>query len=219
MRRFKVLTLLVAACLVVAVAPVGAGVGSELQPALLTPDNIPDDGWEAAPESVTESAPHTQEFAQSGGWCDGDTDEFEASQLGYTGQATTTLQKIVSDDEPYWFVWQQLYSFADTGDAKTFLETIETEGFGSCPDGWTVGGEVPNQVTGEEISWPKVGKQRLAVEVTTAGDGVTETSHVVYVRIANKVLSIHSRILPVDEALLKKIVKKAAKLMKKAKVS
>jgi hypothetical protein len=211
--RFRILTLLVVACVFVAAAPAGAGLDKELKPALLTPDNIPDDGWDNAPESVIESAPRTQEFAQNGGWCDGDTDEFEASQLGYTGRATTTLQKVVSDEEPYWFVWQQLYSFADAGDAKTFLATIESEGIASCPDGWTVAGEIPNQVTGEEVTWPKVGKQRLAIEVTTAGDGVTETSHVVYVRIANKVLSVHSRILPADEALLKKIVKKAAKLL------
>jgi hypothetical protein len=218
-RRFGIVTLTIATCLGVAVAPAGAGLDTELKPALLSPDNIPDDDWDTAPTSVIESAPRTQEFAQEGGWCGGDTDEFEASQLGYTGRATTALQKVASADEPYWFLWEQLYSFADPGDAKAFLESIRAEGFGVCPEGWTVGGEVPNQITPEEISWPKVGKQRLAVEVTTTGDGVTETSHVVYVRIANKVLSVHSRILPVDEALLKKIVKKAAKLLKKAKVS
>ena len=217
MRRLRFVMLLMAACLVVTTAATTAGAldDGDLNPALLSPDNIPDDGWEIAPPDVIESQPNTQANDVSGGWCGGATDGYHAAQLGATGNATVSLQKIVSQGEPYWFVWEALYAFADTADAKSFVRSTKVEGFGLCPDGWTVGGEIPNQVTAKVISWPKVGKQRLAVEVTTAGDGVTATTHVIYVRISNKVLSVHSRILPADEALLKKIVKKATKLLKK----
>jgi hypothetical protein len=226
MRRLRAVTALVAVCTVVSVLPAGAAPAplddADLEQAVLTPEEMPDEQWAEAAPGVIEPEPHTQANDIEGGWCGGATDGYAAGELHTTGSASTTLTKVVSPDEPYWFVWEQLRSFDETADAtsvaqaKSFIATIKAA-VAECPDGWTVsGGEIINSVTPQVVPWPKVGNQRLAVELTTAGDGVTDTTHVVYVRVANNVLSIHSRILPPDESLLRKIVKRAAKLLKDA---
>ena len=226
MRRFRIVSVVAVLCLAAvaepaAAAPVALG-DADLAAAALTAETIPDDGWAAAPAGVIEPEPHTQANDIEGGWCGGATDGYTAGELHITGSASTTLQKVAAPDQPYWFVWQQLWSFDEAfgnsavKQAKSFIKTIKTV-VGECPDGWqTSGGEITNSITPAVIPWPKVGKGRLAVELTTAGDGVTETTHVIYVRIANNVLSIHSRILPADETLLQQIVKQAAKQLKQA---
>src|SRR5688500_1473300 len=205
----------------VAAAPVALG-DADLAGAALTPDTIPDDGWAAAAPETIEGEPNTQANDIEGGWCGGATDGYTAGELHTTGSANTTLAKIVSPDEPYWFIWEQLWSFDEAfgntsvAQAKSFIATTKAV-INECSTGWTTsGGEITNSITPAIIPWPRVGKQRLAVELTTAGDGVTETTYVVYVRIANNVLSIHSRILPPDQTLLKKIVKRATKQLKEA---
>jgi len=223
-RRFRIMTLLVATCLVFTLGPASAAPlgDADLQAAALTPETIPDAGWAAAAAGTLESEPHTQANDIEGGWCGGATDGYTAGELHITGSAGTILTKVVTPDEPHWFIWEQLWSFDSTNDAtavsqaKSFMATNK-QVIGDCTQGWqTSGGEIINQITPEIVPWPKVGKQRLAVKLTTAGDGVTDTTYVVYVRIANNVLSIHSRILPPDDSLLKKIVKRATKLLKNA---
>jgi hypothetical protein len=76
------------------------------------------------------------------------------------------------------------------------------------------GGEIINSVSGAIVPFANVGNQRFAVEITTVGDGVSEITHAVYVRVKNNVVVIHARILPADSTLLTKIVKKATKKLK-----
>jgi hypothetical protein len=216
-RRIIVVVFVLAGFAAISVAPAaGAPLSdADLEQALLAPEDMPEEQWAEAAAGTIEGRPGVQSEAPGDGWCGGGTDSFLASEAGSSGSATTTLSKVVSPDEPYWFIWQALWSFETTGGAKQHLAAIEQQ-INGCTTWQDFGGEIQVGITPEIISWPKVGKQRLAVEVLTSGDGVSETTHVIYVRVANHVLAIHSRILPPDETLLRKIVKRATKLLKDA---
>jgi hypothetical protein len=90
---------------------------------------------------------------------------------------------------------------------------------GDCTSWVTSGGEIPNSISGAVVPFAAIGQQRFAVEITTTGDGVSETTYAVYVRVANNVAVVHTRILPSDDTLLRKIVKKATKRLKQAAVA
>jgi hypothetical protein len=168
---------------------------------------------------VLEPEPHTQANDIEGGWCGGATDAYAAGELRAAGSATTTLQKIVASDEPYWFVWQSLRSFQESfgnspvTQAKNFMNTMQTAAT-ECESWMVSGGEIINAVSGAIVPFANVGNQRFAVEITTVGDGVSAVTHAVYVRVKNNVVVIHTRILPADATLLKQIVKKATKKLK-----
>jgi hypothetical protein len=194
---------------------------TQLTAAALVPGAAPLNGWTAAPAGVLESEPHTQANDIAGGWCGGATDGFAAGELRAAGGASATLQKVVSPDEPNWFVWETLHSFqaafghSAVAEAKSFMHTMKVA-VKDCASWQTSGGEITNSVSGALVPFSKVGNQRFAVKITTAGDGVTEQTNAVYVRAANNVVVVHTRILPVDLALLKKIVKKAVKKVQQA---
>jgi hypothetical protein len=194
---------------------------AQLATAALAPADVPGGGWTAAPPGVLEPEPHTQANDIEGGWCGGATDAYAAGELRAAGSATTTLQKIVSPDQPYWFVWQSLRSFQESFgnspvmQAKNFMNTMQAAAT-EC-ESWEVsGGEIINSVSGAIVPFANLGNQRFAVEITTVGDGVSQATHAVYVRVKNNVVVIHTRILPPDSTLLKKIMKKATKKLKQA---
>jgi hypothetical protein len=195
---------------------------AQLAAAVLTGDDITDSDWGPADAGTIEPEPHTQANDIEGGWCGGATDAYAAGELHTSGTATTTLSKIPGPDEPYWFVWQSLRSFQEAfgntaiKQAKNFMKTIK-DAATSCPSWTTSGGEITNSISPATVPFPRSGgNQRLAFELTTAGDGVTETTYVVYVRAKNNVVSIHTRILPADADLLEAIVKRAVRKMKQA---
>jgi len=203
-----------------AAAPVGLS-DVQLTAAELTPGATPLAGWTAAPAGVLESEPHTQANDIVSGWCGGATDGFAAGELHAAGGASVTLQKVVAPDQPSWFVWETLHSFqaafghSAVAEAKSFMHTMKAA-VTDCASWQTTGGEITNSVSGALVPFAKVGNQRFAVKITTAGDGVTEQTNAVYVRTANNVVVVHTRILPVDPVLLKKIVKKAVKKVQQA---
>lgn len=194
---------------------------AQLTAAALAPADVPGGGWTAAPAGVIESEPHTQANDIEAGWCGGATDGYAAGELRVSAIATNTLQKIAAPDEPYWFIWQTLYTFQESfgnspsTQATNFLNTMQTAAT-ECESWTTIGGEITNSVSGSIVPFAALGQQRFAVEITTFGDGVSEVTHAVYVRVANNVVVIHTRILPTDPTLLKKIVKKATKKLKQA---
>ncbi|MEX0666322.1 MAG: hypothetical protein WD598_16330 [Acidimicrobiia bacterium] len=193
----------------------------QLAAATLAGADVPGGGWAVAPAAVIEPEPHTQANDIEAGWCGGATDGYAAGELHAAGGATATLQKIVAADQPYWFIWESLHSFQESfgnspvTQAKNFMNTMQTAAT-ECESWIVIGGEIPNSVSGAIAPFAAIGNQRFAVEITTNGDGVTETTHAVYVRVANNVIVIHTRILPTDPTLLKKIVKKATKKVRQA---
>jgi hypothetical protein len=221
MRSLRVLAVCGVA-LVVLGAPVAAAppvvlTDGPLSDAVLEPSDVPDSRWEAAAPDVIEPEPHTQTNETSGGWCGGVADGSTAEALTPGGSATTTLSKTPAPQQPLWFIWERLLSFDESdsatavANAKSFIATIKAV-IAECPMGWqTTGGEITNSNTPAVATFPKVGKQRLHVSVTTAGDGVTAQTDVVYVRVSNNVAVVHTRILPPDASLLQKIVKRAVK--------
>ena len=125
----------------------------------------------------------------------------------------------MSPDEPYWFVWETLWSFQESFghspvvQARNFMNTMKSAAV-DC-DSWVVSsGELPNSVSGAIEPFARVGNQRFAVEITTSGDGVSEVTHAVYVRLKNNVVVIHARILPPDPTLLQQIVKQGIQKLK-----
>ena len=225
-QRSRVLITAAVLAIVALAAPAAAApvvlTGPELTAGLLAPEDVPGGGWVTAPSEVIEPEPHIQSTADTpafakdtGGWCGG------GPTVGVTPGAVTTLQKVVSPDEPYWFIWEALFSFdqADglppAGHAKAFVNA--EQGYATGCESWTTsGGEITNSISGVVVPFAAVGKQRVAIEVTTFGDGVSELTHVVYVRVKNHVVVVHTRILPSDTALLTQIVKKATKKLKQA---
>ena len=195
---------------------------AQLAAAVLVPTDVPGGGWTAAPAGVIEPEPHTQANDIEGGWCGGATDSYVVGELHATaGTATTNLQRIVAPDEPYWFVWQTLRSFQESfgnspvTQAKNFMNTMKGATV-EC-DSWTTsGGEITNSISAAIEPFAAIGNQRFALRITTSGDGVTAETDAVYVRVANNVVVIHTRILPNDPTLLKQIVKKATKKLKQA---
>jgi len=194
---------------------------AQLTAAGLAPADVPDAGWAAAPAGIIEPEPHTQANDIEAGWCGGATDGYAAGELRAAAVATNTLQKIAAPDEPYWFIWQTLYTFQESfgnspsAQATNFLNTMQTAAT-ECESWTTIGGEITNSISPAEVPFAALGQQRFAIEITTSGDGVSEVTHAVYVRVANNVVVIHTRILPTDPTLLKKIVKKATKKLKQA---
>ncbi len=226
MRVLRVMVIGTAALTIGLAAPAAAAPvlldDAQLGAAVLAPEDVPGGDWTVAPDGVIESEPHTQLNDIEGGWCGGATDGYVAGELhAVNGAATTTLQKIASPDEPYWFVWQTLWSFTESfgnsavTQAKNFMKTMKTAAV-EC-ESWAVSsGELPNSVSGAIEPFAAIGNQRFAVRITTTGDGVSEETNAVYVRVANNVVVIHTRILPADSTLLKQIVKKATKKLKAA---
>lgn len=198
-----------------AAAPAVILTDAQLAPAVLEPSDVAGGGWTAAAPGTLESEPHTQANDIEGGWCGGGTDGYGAGELHAAGSAATILTKVVAPDQPHWFVWETLYSFQPAfGNsavkmAKSFLKNAKTNAT-SCSS-WMTAGEPINSATPAVVTFPRVGDQRVALGVTTAGDGVTEQTDVVYVRVSNNVAVVHTRILPPDGSLLKKIVKRAVK--------
>lgn len=225
MRLLRVIVIGSVALTVGLAAPAAAApvvmTGPQLVAALLAPDNVPGGGWTIAPADVIESEPHTQANDIEGGWCGGATDGYAAGELRAPAGVVTTLQKIVSPDEPYWFVWETLWTFQESfgnspvTQAENFMNTMKGAAI-ECASWTTSGGEITNSISGAIEPFAAIGNQRFAVRITTSGDGVTEESDAVYVRVANNVVVIHTRILPTDSTLLKKIVKKATKKLKQA---
>jgi hypothetical protein len=226
MRVFRVIVIGSAALTIGLAAPAAAAPvlldDAQLTAAVLAPADVPGGGWTAAPGTVIESEPRTQANDIEGGWCGGATDGYAAGELhAVNGSATTILQKIAAPDEPYWFVWETLWSFGESfgnspvTQAKNFVNTLQAAA-SECESWTTSGGEITNSISPEIIPFAAIGNQRFAVQLTTQGDGVSEITHVVYVRVKNNVVVIHTRILPADTTLLTKIVKKATKKLKQA---
>ncbi len=198
--------------------------GPHLVAALLAPADVPGGGLATPSGAVIESEPHTQGNTATGGWCGGATDGSIADALHPSAGVIATLQKIAAPDQPYWFVWETLWSFEPSSGisavaaAKSFMKSMKAAATG-CPSWTTSGGEITNSVSGKIVKLAKVGDQRFAVLITTSGDGVSERTNAVYVRIANNVVVIHDRILPPNGALLKKIVKAAVKKLEQTAAS
>jgi hypothetical protein len=194
---------------------------AQLSEALLTPEDMPGGGWETPANEVFEPEPKTQANDIIGGWCGGATDGYAAGELQAAGAASGTLQRVADPEAPYWFSWESLHSFqpafgsSASAQAKSFMSTIETAAT-ECESWTTSSGEITNTVSGAFVPFSKVGKQRFAVEITTSGDGVSEVTHAVYVRVKNHVVVVHTRILPTDTQLLTDIVKSAVGKVKRA---
>lgn len=181
---------------------------------LLAPATMPEPGWVAADPGVVESRPVVQANDIEGGWCGGATDSYAAGELQVAATAASTLAKAAAPGEPTWFLWTKAFSFPDAARAKSFLANVGTAA-ASC-DGWVLDGEPVNGVTAATIALPKIANETLALRATTSGDGVSETRDYVYVRVRNNVVVTHTRILPPDDVLVRKIAKRSGKLLKQA---
>jgi hypothetical protein len=225
MRTTGLVALTAVALVVGLVAPASAAevelTDAQLADAVLAPADVPDAGWESAPPDVIEPEPHTQANDIEGGWCGGATDGYTAGELRAGGSARATLTKVVSPDEPRWFIWETLWSFRESagttavGSAKAFLATTRAV-VEECPSWIDDNGEFLSTLTPEVVTFPRVGKKRLAFRVTTATEDFSNEASVVYVRVANQVAVIHTRILPPDSTLLTKIVKRAVRKLRAA---
>lgn len=221
-RRVRIVALC-AGMVVLASTPVGAMKtdvldDAQLAGAVLTPEEVPGDGWALATSDVSEGQPNTQARSAIPGWCGNLTDSDAADDRAVAGSAVTTLQRIPGPDDPYWFVWETLWSFSESGkrnatqEARAFLSAIQDGVDGCKEEGWVDFGGL--RLTPREIAFAKVGNQRIAFHVTTPIDGAVAEGFVVYVRVANNVVVVHARILPPDKALLTSIVKRAVKRLK-----
>jgi len=225
MRMTRLLTAGAAALTIAFAAPASAAPveldDAQLAAAVLAPEDVPDEDWSPAAPDVIETQPRTQANDVEGGWCAGATDGSTAGELRAGGSATTTLTKAVAPDEPRWFIWETLWSFRESAgntaveSAKSFLATTEAV-VGECESWLDESGEFPLTVAAEVVAFPRVGKQRLALRVTTSTEDFSNETSVVYVRVANNVAVIKTRILPPDSVLLTRIVKRAVKELKSA---
>jgi hypothetical protein len=194
---------------------------AQLNAATLLPTDVPGGGWDYAPAGVIEPEPHTQANDIESGWCGGATDGYAAGELRVSAIVTNTLQKIAAPGEPYWFIWQTNYTFQEafgnspTAQATSFMNTMQTAST-ECTSWMVLGGEIPNSVEPASFTIAPIGQESFAVQMTTFGDGVSEVTHAVYARVANNVAVVHTRILPADTTLLRKIAKKATKKLKQA---
>ena len=137
----------------------------QIQPALLTVDELPDTGLTALPANAST----TPAASQTGGVCDGANIYALAEQAGSTTSGAASFHGSNTDGP---FDSEVVFSFPTTSAAARFVELARDQVKG-CKE-WSatvVAGEPPTHWTLQRRSIGRVGDERLAYRQTGTGGG------------------------------------------------